>query len=266
MSKCPPIPEKRSGKLCSTRSGTATTDCTVDVTVWDDHLEVRSPGALPGHMTLDNLRDEHYSRNPRIMAVLKSLRLVDEYGEGVDRLYEQMGSRLLPDPVWFATPGSVTLTLRSCSEVSVEDQVWLSLLGNLTLTAPERRVLVLAQREGSITRRAAGKVTSENTVGPLLASMATKGLLRREGERGGCRYRLSDEIVARAGARGLEAQNRKHGRLREAMASAGSISVTEGADLLQESQEVVRVQLKDLVHRGEAEARGNTRARRYHAL
>ena len=28
------------------------------------------PGPLPGHITVDNMRDEHYSRNPRIMRVL----------------------------------------------------------------------------------------------------------------------------------------------------------------------------------------------------
>ena len=32
---------------------------TVDITVWDDRIEVRSPGPLPGHITIDNMRDEH---------------------------------------------------------------------------------------------------------------------------------------------------------------------------------------------------------------
>ncbi len=40
------------------------TGATVDITVWDDRIEVRSPGSLPGHITLDNMRVEHYSRNP----------------------------------------------------------------------------------------------------------------------------------------------------------------------------------------------------------
>ena len=48
---------------------------TVDIIVWDDRIEVRSPGPLPGHITIDNMRDEHYSRNPRIMRVLKTMGL-----------------------------------------------------------------------------------------------------------------------------------------------------------------------------------------------
>ena len=39
---------------------------TVDVTIWDDRLEVRSPGGLPGHLTVDNIRHEHYFRNRQV--------------------------------------------------------------------------------------------------------------------------------------------------------------------------------------------------------
>jgi ATP-dependent DNA helicase RecG len=244
----------------------ALTGATVDVTVWDDRLEIRSPGSLPGHMTLDNLRAEHYSRNPRIMTVLKTMRLVEEYGEGVDRLYEQMAVRLLPDPSWSANPSSVTLLLQSTSEVSVEDQIWLSMLSNLDLTPPERRVLLLARQRESITRRLAAAAVPIDAAGSLLAGMVVKGLLQREGERGGTTYRLSDEVVARAGASGHEAQTRKRQRLREHIARRGSISVAEGAGLLGEPPPVVRALLKDLVTTGEAAAFGNTRARRYHAL
>ena len=60
---------------------------TVDITVQDDRIEVRSPGPLPGHITIDNMRDEHYSRNPRIMRILKTVGLVEEYGDGIDRMY-----------------------------------------------------------------------------------------------------------------------------------------------------------------------------------
>ena len=67
----------------------------VDVTVWDDRIEVRSPGPLPGHITVDNMREEHYSRNPRIMRVLKTMGLVEEYGEGIARTYREMESRLM---------------------------------------------------------------------------------------------------------------------------------------------------------------------------
>ena len=108
---------------------------TVDVTVWDDRIEVRSPGPLPGHVTVDNMRDEHYSRNPRIMRVLKTIGLVEEYGEGIDRMYREMESRLMEPPLFEAASSSVTVTLCNRFLVDVEDQVWLTLLGQDDLTA-----------------------------------------------------------------------------------------------------------------------------------
>lgn len=107
---------------------------TVDVTIWDDRVEVQSPGPLPGHITLANIRDEHYSRNRRIMQVLKLLGLVEEYGEGVDRMIREMEDRLLDPPLFATTPSSVTVTLRNRSPITAEEQAWLAVLGGLDLT------------------------------------------------------------------------------------------------------------------------------------
>ena len=43
------------------------------------------------------------------------------------------------------------MTLRNRFLVDVEDQVWLSLLGHYPMTVDERRALVFAHREGSVT-------------------------------------------------------------------------------------------------------------------
>ena len=135
---------------------------TVDITVRDDRIEVRSPGPLPGHITIDNMRDEHYSRNPRIMRVLKTVGLVEEYGDGIDRMYREMESRLMEPPAFEATASSVTVTLRNRFLVEVEDQMWLMQLGREDLTTNERRVLVAARasRDGTGSgrqRRAGGR-------------------------------------------------------------------------------------------------------------
>ncbi|MFN2106332.1 MAG: RNA-binding domain-containing protein, partial [Candidatus Promineifilaceae bacterium] len=42
----------------------------VEIRMYSDRLEILSPGGLPGYMTLDNLVDEHFSRNPRLVAGL----------------------------------------------------------------------------------------------------------------------------------------------------------------------------------------------------
>ena len=241
------------------------TGATVDVTIWDDRIEVQSPGPLPGHITTENMRQEHYSRNRRIMRVLKTLGLVEEYGEGVDRMYREMEARLMEPPIFSAADGSLTVTLRNRFLVDVDDQVWLSLLGQYPMTVGERRALVVARREGYVTPRRLRQLLGDTDVRGVLSGAMAKGLLVRVGERGGSRYELSDEIVLRAGSGGMEAQSRKGQLLYDEIQRRGSISTSEGVELLGESAAAVRGLLNGLVQMGLARAEGRTRGRRYYS-
>jgi len=236
---------------------------TVDVTVWDDRLEVQSPGSLPGHITKDNMRYEHYSRNRRIMQVLKGMGLVEEYGDGVDRMFVEMEARLMEPPHFTVTADSVTVTLRNRFVVSVEDQVWLSLIRETDLTVSERRILVEIRARGSVSPRHVRALLPGEDAKALLAGAVARGLLVRRGYRGGSRYELSDEIVLRAGDQSIESQRRKRQTLLDAMDRNGSISSVDGAALLGESVVAMRGMLKEMLRSGEVRARGKTRGRRY---
>ena len=234
---------------------------TVDITVWDDRIEVRSPGALPGHITIDNMRAEHYSRNPRIMRILKTLGLVEEYGEGIDRMYREMESRLMEPPMFEASAGSVTVTLRNRFLVDVEDQVWLMKLGREDLTMNERRALVAARRNGAVTPRELRDIVPEADAGAVLAGAAAKGLLVRIGHRGGSRYVLSGAVTLRAG---MGAQNGRRQTVIDEIRRRGSISTTEAALLVNATPSAARRLLDELDQAGLIQARGRTRARRYY--
>jgi ATP-dependent DNA helicase RecG len=55
--------------------------------MFDDRIEVRSPGGLPGGLTLERLPfGAQYSRNPTIFFFLKSLGYGDRYGTGIPRM------------------------------------------------------------------------------------------------------------------------------------------------------------------------------------
>ena len=237
---------------------------TVDITVWDDRIEVRSPGPLPGHITVENIREEHYSRNRRIMQVLKTLRLVEEYGEGVDRMFREMEARLLEPPIFVATSSSVTVTLRNRSLVDVADQAWLAQLSAYPLSSAERLALVIAHREGAVTPRRLREALPDTDTSAVLAGAVAKGLLLRVGERGGTRYQLSPEIVRRAGSGAAELHDRKRQMLLDEIRRRGSISTSEGTRLLGENSVAVRNLLNQLVQAGLARAEGRTRARRYY--
>lgn len=243
------------------------TGATVDVTIWDDRIEIQSPGSLPGHITTENMRREHFSRNRRIMRVLKTLNLVEEYGEGVDRMISEMEARLMEPPHFAATSSSVTVTLYNRSILSIEDQAWLALLGHLDLTAHERRALVVARHESAATPRRLRAVFGDNVdVDAVISGAVAKGLLVRVGERGGARYVLSDEVVLRAGGAGVEARSRKRQMLLDEIRRRGSLSTVEAAEFLGEKDRtLVRRMLDDLVQARQAQAHGRTRARRYYA-
>ena len=231
---------------------------TVDITVWDDRVEVRSPGSLPGHITKDNMRNEHYSRNPRIMRTLKTLGLVEEYGEGIDRMYREMEARLLDPPTFEATSSSVAVTLRNRSLADVEDQAWLLGLAE-DVTPGERLALIVARRDGAVTKRALRSLMAESEVNAVLEGAVAKGLLRRVGSAGGTRYVLG--VRAASGAGGVE--NRRRARLLEEIRRRGSITSTEAAEVLQASADTARKLLKELALAGVLHAEGNTRGRKY---
>ena len=86
----------------------------IRVSMFDDRLEIVSPGALPNIVTLDNMRTTRYSRNPRIARTLVEFGWVRELNEGVKRIYTEMQNSLLNDPVYTEPGGTkVQLTLEN---------------------------------------------------------------------------------------------------------------------------------------------------------
>ncbi|WP_407396896.1 ATP-binding protein [Anaerovibrio sp.] len=72
----------------------------IQVKMFDDHFVVESPGVLPGMVTINNIREFHFSRNPQIVEYLNEYDFVKEFGEGVDRIYRDMEAAGLPEPVY----------------------------------------------------------------------------------------------------------------------------------------------------------------------
>jgi ATP-dependent DNA helicase RecG len=82
----------------------------VRVELFDDRLEVESPGRLPGLVRVENIRSTRFARNPRVARALADLRYGRELGEGVNRMFEEMERVGLPDPIYTQGPASVRVT------------------------------------------------------------------------------------------------------------------------------------------------------------
>ena len=70
----------------------------VTVRVFDDRLEVESPGGLAGPVTLENLGQKRYSRNPLLARLMYELRLVEEMGTGIRRMRRALAEIGSPPP------------------------------------------------------------------------------------------------------------------------------------------------------------------------
>lgn len=82
----------------------------IRVELFDDRLEIESPGRLPGLVRIDNIRTTRFARNPRIARALADLDYGRELGEGVNRMYEEMGRAGLPEPVFVQSTASLRVT------------------------------------------------------------------------------------------------------------------------------------------------------------
>ncbi len=70
----------------------------IQIKMFDGRIVVESPGKLPGLVKTNNIRNTHFSRNPKIAEFLKAYSFVKEYGEGVDRMWKELEAIGLQGP------------------------------------------------------------------------------------------------------------------------------------------------------------------------
>ncbi len=80
---------------------------------FDDRIEISNSGPLPAQVTIENIRTERFSRNPRIARVLGDMGFVRELNEGVARIYQSMEKSMLSKPEYIDKNGTIILILRN---------------------------------------------------------------------------------------------------------------------------------------------------------
>ena len=90
----------------------------IQIKMFDDRIAVESPGNLPGIVRLNNMRQVHFSRNPKIAAYLHEYDYVQEFGEGVDRIYREMEAAGLPGPEYRDVAFMLHATVRNGMEAA----------------------------------------------------------------------------------------------------------------------------------------------------
>ena len=120
----------------------------IEVWLFDDRLEIRSPGLPPAPVTIDALaRREHIhvSRNPYIVRTLVELGYMREAGEGIPRIFDEMERAGFYPPALSIVGGmSFQVTLRNQPLYDQATLKWLHRYDALELTLDQKRVLASA--------------------------------------------------------------------------------------------------------------------------
>ena len=95
----------------------------IQIKMFDDHITVESPGTLPGIVRFNNMRDIHFSRNPKIAGVLHDYEYVREFGEGIDRMYQEMKEAGLPEPEYRTEAFMVYATIRNKKSLEMKNNL-----------------------------------------------------------------------------------------------------------------------------------------------
>jgi len=90
----------------------------IRVEIYPNRIEIESPGRFPGLANpAEPLSISRFARNPRIARVCSDLRIGQELGEGIRRIFEEMRRVGLSDPIYKQTQGSVILVLAAVARI-----------------------------------------------------------------------------------------------------------------------------------------------------
>ena len=145
----------------------------VQIRIFDNRVEVESPGRLPGHVTTNNILDTQSARNPSIV------RLVNKFpnppnkdvGEGLNTAFRAMEALRLKPP-----------------RIEEKEASVLVLISHESLGSPEELVMSYMEIHEEITNSQAREITgikSENSMKNVFIRLKNKSLLEPIPERKG---------------------------------------------------------------------------------
>ncbi|MGP1357971.1 ATP-binding protein [Roseicyclus sp.] len=97
----------------------------IHIKIFDNRIEVFSPGKLPGYVTPKNILKERFARNPKIVRIANKFPNAPnkDIGEGLNTAFQKMRALKLRDPVISETDAGVTVTIYHEKLASPEETV-----------------------------------------------------------------------------------------------------------------------------------------------
>ncbi len=217
----------------------------IEIWLFDNRMEIRSPGKLVEPVTLEHLRRReriHASRNPRIVRVLTEWGFMRELGEGIPRMHEVMEREGLKPPEFNMEAGSIFAVFLYNTIIYPPETIrWLQQFQKYDLTPNQRRLLAYAHAHGGrFTSRAYQKLVGVDiyTASLDIKELIRKGIVKLSKPRGRVYEIITEETISRTEKppefKALESVLRRKGYIKnEDIRKALGLSISQARRLAQ---------------------------------
>jgi len=165
----------------------------IRVLMFSDRLEVYSPGRLPGHVTLENLLEERFSRNEALVQALAEMGFIERLGYGIDRMMRVCQQEGLAPPRFEETAAGFRVTLFGQGAQLIGAAPPASLWMTMQLNPRQEALITYVQAHRRITNREYQQLcpdASPETLRRDFADLVDRGLLLKIGEKRATYYVL----------------------------------------------------------------------------
>ena len=139
----------------------------IQILIFDNRIEILSPGKLPSYVSIENILNARFSRNPKIVRTLNRYKNPPnkDLGEGLNTTFQKMKEFGLKDPI-----------------ITEEGNYLKVILPHLPLAAPTVAIMEFLKSHNQITNRQARDITgikSENLVKIEFYKLRDEGHIER---------------------------------------------------------------------------------------
>lgn len=125
----------------------------IDVFIFNDRLEIKSPGLLLSTINIEDLKKlqgHHESRNTLTARVLRENKIVRELGEGLKRIFTLLQSQEMEKPELLNQNNSFSIILNNKSIFSASEEAFINMFTNFEISPLQKRIIILGMKSQEI--------------------------------------------------------------------------------------------------------------------
>ncbi len=155
----------------------------IEVKIFDDRLEVISPGNLLSTLKIEDLgKGAHQSRNSYVGKILRESGYIRKKGEGIQRMFEQMENSDLQPPKFASFNSTFVVTLFNKQVYSEAEKEWLEEFTELELNKKQQAIVRLGLDSRPLSTkeiREFAKIVDTHKFNKLIQGLDRLGVLER---------------------------------------------------------------------------------------